>query len=109
MKYRIIKADKYNWDIEEAKEAGAIISRGPYAGQPMKAGWKPSERHYNSLKTAALGLIDVAAGDALLTGEATTILEALKQAEAIVLETLAAMEPQYEKFDIEAPLNPESQ
>lgn len=93
MKYRIIKHDKLNWAIQEYQEGGGEISRGRYAGQEMTARWKAPKAFYPSLRSAALGLLDQAAGDALLAGEATELLEALKLAEERVRATLAAMTP----------------
>ena len=92
MKYRITHPDQYNWCIEEWQEGGTPISRGRYAGQLTEAKWMAPEAFYPSLKHAALGLIDKAAGDAMLIGEATTILEAIKVAERTVLATLAVMD-----------------
>lgn len=89
MKYRITHPDEYNWCIEEWQEGGGTVERGRYAGQQKQARWKAPESFYPSLKHAALGLLDKAAGDALLSGEAADILSAIKQAEACVLATLA--------------------
>lgn len=89
MKYRIGKHDKLNWAIYEWQEGGEAISRGRYAGDAKQAKWKAPKAFYPSLRSAALGLIDQAAGDALLAGEAASILDAIKQAEACVLATLA--------------------
>lgn len=89
MKYRIAKPDPLNWTIEEFQEGGKVISRGPHAGKLTEELWKPAKCFYPTLKLAALALIDKAAGDALLTGEATTILEAIQVAERSVQATLA--------------------
>jgi hypothetical protein len=93
MKYRIIKHDKLNWAIEEWQEGGEIVSRGPYVGQEKISKWKPAKAFYPSLHRAAQNLLDMAAGDALLSGEARSIIEALVLAEMRVKETLAAMTP----------------
>lgn len=89
MKYRIAHPDPLNWTIEEWQEGGQPISRGRYTGQATIAKWKLPEAFYPTLKHAAIALIDKAAGDALLIGEATSILEAIKLAETRVLATLA--------------------
>lgn len=90
MKYRITHPDEHNWCIEEWQAGGEIISRGRFAGQETAARWKQPTSFYPSLKQAACGLLEKAAGDALLAGEAASILDALKLAEARVLEALAA-------------------
>jgi hypothetical protein len=94
MKYRIIKHDKHNWAIQEFQEGGGEVSRGPHVGKEKQEKWKPAKSFHPSVRNAALSLLDHAAGDALLSGEATSILDALKLAEERVLATLAAMEPQ---------------
>lgn len=94
MKYRITHPDEYNWCLEEWQEGGGAVERGRYAGQAKQAKWKAPQSFHNSLRNAALALLDKAAGDALLAGEATSILDAIKLAESKVLETLAAMMPE---------------
>lgn len=89
MKYRITHPDPHNWCIEEFQEGGSTISRGKFAGQEMQAKWKAPTAFYRTLEDAAKALLDKAAGDALLTGETTNVLEALKLAEARVQEALA--------------------
>lgn len=91
MKYRIIKHNKLNWAIQEWQDEGAEITRGRHAGKATKGLWKIPKAFYPSIERAALDLIDIAAGDALLTGEANTILEAIRIAESRVKETLSAM------------------
>lgn len=91
MKYRIIRHDKLNWAIEEWQAGGEIVSRGRYAGQEMKACWKPAKAFYPTLERAALNLLDMAAGDSMEAGEAASILDAIKIAETRVRETLAAL------------------
>ncbi len=88
MKYRIIKHDKFNWAIEEYQTGGEEITRGRYVGQKTKAVWKPANLFYSSLKDAAHGLLDRAAGDALLSGEANNILDAISVAQKKVEEAL---------------------
>lgn len=92
MKYRITHPDEHNWCIEKWQEGGELVSRGPYAGQPKQARWMAPEMFFPSLRHAALRLIDVAAGDALLSGEATSILQALELAEKRVQATLAVLD-----------------
>jgi hypothetical protein len=92
MKYRIIKHDKLNWAIQEFQEGGGEISRGRYAGQEKQEKWKAPKSFHPSIRNAALALLDQAAGDALLSGEATSILEALKLAEQRVQATLAVID-----------------
>lgn len=87
-RYRITHPDPLNWCIEEWQEGGGTISRGRFAGQEMAAKWKASNSFHSSLKNACLALLDKAAGDAVVTGEAASILDAIKIAEARVLETL---------------------
>ena len=89
MKYRITHPDPYNWDLEEWQAGGETISRGRFAGQQTVAKWKASTAHYPSLKEAAIALLDKAAGDSLLIGEATSILQAIERAQLAVLATLA--------------------
>lgn len=91
MKYRITHPDPMNWCIEEWQEGGDIVSRGKFAGQEKQSKWKLPNAFFPTLKIAALALIDKAAGDALLAGEATSILSAIALAETRVLETLEAM------------------
>lgn len=91
MKYRIAKHDKFNWVIQEWQAGGEAISRGRYTGQETKAIWKAPKLFFPSLRNAAMHLLDLAAGDALLAGEATTIREAITLAEGRVLATLEAM------------------
>lgn len=93
MKYRIIRHDKHNWAIQEFQEGGGEVSRGPHVGKEKQEKWKPAKSFHPSVRNAALSLLDQAAGDALLSGEAISILDALKLAEERVLATLAAMEP----------------
>lgn len=94
MKYRIARHDKHNWAIQEFQASDGKVSRGLHVGKDKQEKWLPAKSFHSSVRNAALSLLDQAAGDALLAGEATTILEALKLAEARVLETLAAMEPE---------------
>lgn len=94
MKYRIVKHNKLNWVIQEWQPEGEAISRGPHAGKASKGLWKAPKCFYPSIRRAALDLIDIAAGDAMLSGEAANVLEALKVAEARVIETLNAMTPE---------------
>lgn len=88
MKYRITHPDPLNWCIEEWQEGGETISRGKFAGQEKQARWKAPTSFHRSLADAAKALLNLAAGDALLSGEATTILEAIKLAEDRVLAAL---------------------
>jgi hypothetical protein len=88
MKYRISHPDPLNWCIEEYQEGGGVVERGRYAGQAKQARWKAPERFYPSLRIAATALLDLAAGDALIAGEATSILEAIKLAEERVIAAL---------------------
>lgn len=92
MKYRIIKHDKFNWAIQEFQEGGGEVSRGRYVGKEKQEKWKAPKSFYGSVRHAALALLDQAAGDALLSGEATSILDALKLAETRVQATLAVMD-----------------
>jgi hypothetical protein len=54
----------------------------------MQAKWKAPTCFYRSLKDAAIALLDKAAGDAIMVGEATSILEAIRLAEERVLAAL---------------------
>jgi hypothetical protein len=92
MKYRIIKHDKHNWAIQEFQEGGGEVSRGPHVGKEKQEKWKAPKSFYPSVRHAAMGLLDQAAGDALLSGEAASILDALKIAETRVQATLAVMD-----------------
>lgn len=92
MKYRISHPDPLNWCIEEWQEGGDPITRGRYAGQEKTSKWKAPELFYPSLRIAAMALIDKAAGDALIAGEAQSILDALKIAETRVQATLAVID-----------------
>lgn len=92
MKYRIVKHDKLNWAIQRFQEGGDEISRGRYAGQEKQEKWMPPKSFYPTLRHAAKDLLDMAAGDALLSGEATDILTAIQAAERTVLATLAVMD-----------------
>lgn len=83
MKYRIVRMDKLNWRIEQWTEGGV----GP-KGQKGEARWKGLESYHPSLRHAALSLLDLAAGDALLADEARTLLDALASAECRVLAAL---------------------
>ena len=94
MKYRIIKHDKLNWAIQAFQAGDGKVTRGLHVGKDKQEKWLPAKSFHPSVRNAALSLLDQAAGDALLAGEATSILEALKLAEARVLETLAAMQPE---------------
>ena len=96
MRYRITHPDPHNWCIEEFQEGGSTISRGKFAGQEMQAKWKAPTCFYRTLKDAALALFDKAIGDALITGETTNMLEAIKLAEERVL---AALPPTYFLMD----------
>lgn len=91
MKYRITHPDIYNWCIEEWQEGGGTIERGRYKGQVQQARWKAAENFYPTLDEAAKGLLRRAAGDAILTQEANSILEAIKIAEGRVIETLESL------------------
>ena len=91
MKYRITHPDPHNWCIEEFQEGGSTISRGRFAGQETQARWKAPTAFYRTLEDAAKGLLNRAAGDAMLTGEAQSTLDAIGIAEKRVMETLAAM------------------
>lgn len=88
-KYRITHPDQHNWCIEEWQDGGEKISRGRYAGQEKTAKWMDPSLFYGTLRQAALALLDKAAGDAMLTGEATSILHALELAEKRVEAALA--------------------
>ena len=90
--YRITHPDPHNWCIEEFQTGGGTVERGRYAGQVKQERWKAAALFYPTLRHAALALIDKAAGDAILNGECTSILEALKLAETRVLATLAVLE-----------------
>lgn len=92
MKYRITHPDPHNWCIEEYQEGGETISRGRFAGQEKQAKWKAPTAFYRTLKDAATALLDKATGDALT--ETASILEAIKLAEARVIEALPKEEPQ---------------
>jgi hypothetical protein len=87
MKYQIIKSDKYNWTIQYFQTGGEIVQRGRYAGQPMRERWI-DVGYYPNLADAARALLDKAAGDAIITGEANTLLDAINKAETKVLEIL---------------------
>lgn len=91
-RYRITHPDPLNWAIEEWQAADGLVERGRYAGQQKMARWKAPEFFFPSLKHAAIKLLDLAAGDALLSGEAADILSAIKRAEASVQATLAVMD-----------------
>ena len=88
MKYRIQRLDDHNWTVEEFQEGGGTIGRGRFAGQEMQAKWKAPESFHRTLKDAALALLHKAAGDALLTQETTSLLEAINLAEARVIAAL---------------------
>lgn len=92
MKYRIVKHNKLNWVIQEWQDAGAEITRGRHVGKETKGLWKIPKVFYPSLRRAALDLLDIAAGDALLSGEAQSVLDALKIAETRVQATLAVID-----------------
>lgn len=92
MKYRIVKHNKLNWAIQEWQEEGAAITRGRHTGKATKGLWKIPKAFYPSIKRAALDLIDIAAGDALLSGEATSIVQAIEIAEKRVQATLAVID-----------------
>lgn len=92
MKYRITHPDEHNWCIEEWQEGGGAVERGRYAGQAKQSRWKAPQSFYPSLRHAVLGLLDKAAGDAMLSGEATSILQALELAEKSVQATLAVLD-----------------
>lgn len=84
MKYRIVKSDRLNWRLESWSEGG----KNPATGKLGKPGWRGMESYHPSLRQAAKSLLDHAAGDALLAGEATSILEALELAERRVSESV---------------------
>lgn len=88
LRYRITHPDAYNWCIEEWQEGGEINTRGRGAGKPKRSCWKQPEFFYSSLRHAALGMLEMAAGDALASGEAQNILDALTLAEARVTASL---------------------
>jgi len=82
--YRIVRHDKHNWRLEKWTEGG----RAP-GGKMGAAKWKGLESYHPTLRNAALALLDYAAGDALLTGEAMSINHALELAEARVIAAIA--------------------
>lgn len=82
-RYRIVRYDSMNWRLERWEAGGRPTNLGP-----TREGWKGMESYHSNLKTAALALLDTAAGDALLAGEAQSILDALKLAEFRTLEAL---------------------
>jgi hypothetical protein len=86
-KYRITR-DSHNWIVWAFQAGGEAISRGRYAGQPKQSKWKEI-LFCGSLKSAAKSLLDRAAGDAVLSGEAASILDAIRLAEE---RTMAALE-----------------
>jgi hypothetical protein len=94
MKYRIIKHDQHNWAIQEFQEGGDTISRGRYAGQEKLEKWKAPALFYRTLEDAAIGLLNLAAGDV----ETITLLEAIKAAKLEVLAAVAVV-----KMGIEQP------
>ena len=85
MKYRIVRADKHNWDVERYQEAGGIISRGRYSGQEKQARWMV-EGHFNRLEHAAKFMVDKATGSYVEEGQA--ILDAITAAQEAVLEAV---------------------
>lgn len=88
MKYRITHPDKYNWCVEAWEEGGEAISRGRYVGQLKKAKWIVLGYH-STLRNAATAMLDDAAGDAIASGEATSILQAIELAETRVMAAIA--------------------
>lgn len=96
MKYRIHKKDELNWEIMEWQAGGQIISRGRYAGQAMKEGWRPLGSYHGRLEHAAVALLEIATKAALPTGEGLdteTILEAIDSAKEAVLAAVEAVTP----------------
>lgn len=73
-KRRIIRADAYNWAIQEWQEGGGTIERGRFAGQAKQAKWKNPEAFYSRLADAATGMLndiigDVPQGEIAMTGQ----------------------------------------
>jgi hypothetical protein len=64
-KYRIRRANEYNWVIEDYTEAGKLIERGKFAGQLTKGGWNEQTPlgYFPTVKHAASRLLDHIVGD----------------------------------------------
>jgi len=58
MKRRIIRADAYNWAIQEWQEGGDLVERGRFAGKVKQSKWKNPERFYRTLDEAAKAMLD---------------------------------------------------
>jgi hypothetical protein len=93
-KYRIRKADQYNWVTEQHQAGGGIAKRGRTAGQPMAERWKITG-HFTRLKYAASYVFDCLIGDEAASGK--ELREAIDAAEA----RLEAAIDKFEKPDFE--------
>jgi hypothetical protein len=93
-KFRIKRRDENNWVIERW-QSGGIISRGRYAGQQKKEKWDEINPvgYFPSLAHAARRLLDeeLAAEWPEEGWTGADLLEALKAAEARVLEAVKAV------------------
>lgn len=86
--YRITKPDPHNWVIEQFCPGGHKVTRGKFTGNIAKDRWKVLG-YYSNLKDAAIRLLDIAAGDKLISEEATSILAAIEAAKKEVLEAIS--------------------
>lgn len=84
-KRRIIRADQYNWSIQEFQEGGEVIERGRFAGQTTVAKWKNPEKHYPTLADAARAMFGEEVADGW-TGE--KLIQHLEFRENRILEYL---------------------
>jgi hypothetical protein len=84
MKYRIVRRDKLNWQLEEWMPGGKAGPKGDIGS----AKWKRLESYHSNIEQAALALLDHAAGDAMLSWEAQSIQQAFEVAKRAVLDAL---------------------
>lgn len=73
MKYRIVKRDALNWQLERYAAGGDIH---PITGKATRAGWRKLESYHPSLPQAARALVAVALGEVVL--DEGGILEAVR-------------------------------
>lgn len=95
MKRRIIRADAYNWAIQEWQEGGDIVERGRFAGNVKQSKWKNPEKFYRTLEDASKAMFDEIVSDNWnISGKNLTVMiaEAHRQVANHVREILSNME-----------------
>ena len=100
MKRRIIRADSLSWAIQDWQEGGDIISRGRFAGQVKRAGWKVPQQFFTTLTWAAKSFFHEIVGD-LPQGEQLTGEQIVTQIEAAEKRTMEYVSGLLEKMKTE--------